>query len=40
MLSNDTICNYFDHSLGKPIYWTGIKWVDATGADVTTTQTE
>lgn len=24
----------------KLAYWTGTKWVDATGADVTTTQTE
>lgn len=25
---------YFDTTLNKPIYWTGSKWVDATGADV------
>ena len=25
---------YFDTTLNKPIYWTGTKWVDATGADV------
>lgn len=25
---------YFDTSINKPIYWTGTKWVDATGADV------
>ena len=25
---------YFDITLNKPIYWTGSKWVDATGADV------
>lgn len=25
---------YFDTTLGKPIYWTGEKWVDATGANV------
>ena len=25
---------YFDTDLHKPIYWTGSKWVDATGADV------
>lgn len=25
---------YFDTSLNKPIYWTGSKWVDATGLDV------
>lgn len=24
----------FDKSLGKPKWWTGSKWVDATGADV------
>lgn len=25
---------YFDTTLNKPIWWTGEKWVDATGADV------
>lgn len=25
---------YFDTTLGKPIWWTGVKWVDSTGADV------
>lgn len=25
--------NYFDTTIGKPIWWTGTKWVDATGAD-------
>lgn len=25
---------FFDTTLNKPIYWTGAKWVDATGADV------
>ena len=25
---------YFDTSLNKPIWWTGSKWVDATGAEV------
>lgn len=25
---------YFDTTLGKPIWWTGTKWIDATGADV------
>ena len=25
---------YFDTTLGKPIYWTGTAWVDATGATV------
>lgn len=25
---------YFDKTLNKPIWWTGTKWVDATGADV------
>lgn len=24
---------FFDTNLGKPIFWTGSKWVDATGAD-------
>ena len=23
-----------DSDLGKPIWWTGTKWVDATGADI------
>lgn len=26
---------FFDTTLGKPVYWTGSKWVDATGADLT-----
>ena len=26
--------NFIDSSLNKPIWWTGSKWVDATGADV------
>lgn len=25
---------YFDTTINKPIWWTGTKWVDATGADV------
>lgn len=25
---------YFDTTLGKPIFWSGTKWVDATGAEV------
>ena len=25
---------YFDTTLNKPIWWTGTKWVDATGADI------
>lgn len=25
---------YFDTTLNKPIWWTGSKWIDATGADV------
>lgn len=25
---------YYDTTISKPIYWTGTKWVDATGADV------
>ncbi len=37
---NEIGFQYFDTTLGKPIYWTGTKWVDATGSDVTTTQTE
>ena len=30
---NEGFC-YFDSTLNKPIWWTGRKWVDATGADV------
>lgn len=30
----DKGAQYFDEDLGKPIFWTGSKWVDATGADV------
>lgn len=26
--------NYFDTTLGKPIWWTGSGWVDALGDDV------
>lgn len=26
---------FFDTTLGKPVYWQGTKWVDATGADLT-----
>lgn len=25
---------YFDTTVGKPIYWNGITWVDATGSGV------
>ena len=25
---------YFDTTLNKPIWWTGTKWVDATGTEV------
>lgn len=31
---NDKGRCYFDTSLNKPIWWTGEKWIDATGADV------
>ncbi len=31
--TNDIGFMYFDTGLGKPIWWTGSKWVDATGAD-------
>lgn len=31
---------FFDTTLGKPIYWTGEKWVDSSGADVDTTEAE
>lgn len=30
----DTNFQFFDTNLNKPIWWTGSKWVDATGADV------
>lgn len=30
----DSGFQYFDTTLNKPIWWTGTKWVDATGADV------
>ena len=26
--------SFFDNTVNKPIWWTGTKWVDATGADV------
>ena len=31
--ANDRGFMYFDTDLGKPVWWTGSKWVDATGAD-------
>ena len=31
---SDSNFQYFDTTLNKPIWWTGSKWVDATGADV------
>lgn len=34
MTPNTIGFRYFDTTIGKPIYWTGTKWVDATGADV------
>ena len=37
ILTNDDIdkgFQYYDSTLNKPIWWTGEKWVDATGADV------
>lgn len=27
--------SFFDDLLGKPIWWTGSKWVDAVGVEVT-----
>ncbi len=35
-ISNDSSVGFvfFDKTLNKPIWWTGRKWVDATGADV------
>lgn len=32
--NKDSGFQYFDSSLSKPIWWTGTKWIDATGADV------
>lgn len=32
--NKDSGFQYFDSLLSKPIWWTGTKWVDATGADV------
>lgn len=33
-VDNEIGFQYFDTTLGKPIYWNGTAWVDATGADV------
>lgn len=33
-LSTEVGFQFFDTTLNKPIWWTGTKWVDATGADV------
>ena len=35
LTANDKGYQYFDTDLGKPIYWTGNKWVDSAGADLT-----
>ena len=32
--NKDSGFQYFDSTLSKPIWWTGKKWVDSTGADV------
>lgn len=32
--TNDAGFQFFDETVSKPIFWTGTKWVDATGADV------
>lgn len=29
-----TFATYFDTTIGKPIWYDGVKWVDATGAEV------
>lgn len=34
MTTGDRGCSVFAQDLNKPIWWTGTKWVDATGADV------
>lgn len=36
VLTNSQSGVYFDTDLGKPIFWTGTKWVSATGADLVT----
>lgn len=32
--SPSTFATYFDTTIGKPIWYDGVKWVDATGAEV------
>ena len=34
LTSNDSGFTFYDTTLNKPIWWTGTKWVDSTGADV------
>lgn len=34
LLTTDAGYQYFDTNLGRPIYWTGAKWVDANGNDL------
>lgn len=34
LFGSDYGFQYFDTTLNKPIWWTGSKWVDATGAEV------
>ena len=34
MVNGDAGCSIFATDLNKPIWWTGSKWIDATGADV------
>ena len=34
LTTKDSSFQYFDTTLNKPIWWTGTKWVDATGASV------
>jgi hypothetical protein len=34
LLLSDAGYKYYDTTLGKPIWWNGTKWVDATGTDV------
>ena len=31
---NNVLISFFDKSINKPIWWTGTKWVDATGTEV------
>lgn len=34
LVTDDAGYQYFDTTLGKPIWWNGTAWVDVTGVDV------